>query len=219
MFPDWLLDTWAANSTLAGQLVTAFALGTLVALQHALSCWLNGKPIDRPFMTTLILLAIVIALVTVVIGDNLARAFGLAGSLAIVRFRTVVEDTRDTAFVIFGVVSGMAAGAGGSFWIGPLLCTPLVLVTIVVLRSVKWKAAITGTLVVRVAAGRPPEAVIEELIRQHTRTFRARGVSTARGGSAYDLAYYVLLPHAEDFFILVTELSKVEGVQSVELKD
>jgi hypothetical protein len=207
------------NLPLAQQLVTAFALGMLVAMQHALSSWLNGRPFDRPFMTTLILLAIVIALVTVVIGDNLARAFGLAGSLAIVRFRTVVEDTRDTAFVIFAVVSGMAAGAGGAFWIGPILCTPLVLMTIFLLRSVNWKATITGTLVVRLVAGKPPEPVIEELIRQHTRVFRARGVSTARNGSAYDLAYYVQLPHAEHFFVLVTELSRVEGVQSVELKD
>src|SRR4029078_10359652 len=62
--------------------------------------------------TTLVLLSVLIALVTVVIGDNVARAFGLVGALSIVRFRTVVEDTRDTAFVIFAVVVGMAVGAG-----------------------------------------------------------------------------------------------------------
>ena len=62
--------------------------------------------------TTLVLLTIVIAMVTLVIGNNMARAFGLVGALSIVRFRTVVEDTRDTAFVIFAVVVGMAIGAG-----------------------------------------------------------------------------------------------------------
>ena len=41
-----------------------------------------------------------------------ARAFSLAGVLAIVRFRTVMEDTRDTVFVVFAVVMGMSAGAG-----------------------------------------------------------------------------------------------------------
>ena len=50
------------------------------------------------------LLTILIAMVTMVIGNNMARAFGLVGALSIVRFRTVVEDTRDTAFVIFAVV-------------------------------------------------------------------------------------------------------------------
>ena len=50
-------------------------------------------------------------MVTQVIGDNIARAFSLVGALSIVRFRTVVRDTQDTAFVIFAVVVGMAAGA------------------------------------------------------------------------------------------------------------
>src|SRR2546430_8185921 len=48
---------------------------------------------------------------TQVIGDNVARAFSLVGALSIVRFRTVVRDTQDTAFVIFSVVVGMAIGA------------------------------------------------------------------------------------------------------------
>ena len=64
------------------------------------------------FVSTLVLLSILLAMVSMVIGGNIARAFSLVGALAIVRFRTVVEDTRDTAFVIFAVVAGMAAGAG-----------------------------------------------------------------------------------------------------------
>ena len=52
-----------------------------------------------------------IAMVTQVIGDNVARAFSLVGALAIVRFRTVVRDTQDTAFVMLSVVVGMAVGA------------------------------------------------------------------------------------------------------------
>ena len=58
------------------------------------------------------LLSILIAMVTQVIGDNVARAFSLVGALSIVRFRTVVRDTVDTAFVIFAVAVGMAVGAG-----------------------------------------------------------------------------------------------------------
>src|SRR5437879_6040499 len=65
-----------------------------------------------PFVATLVLLSVLIAMVTQVIGDNTARAFSLVGALAIIRFRTVVDDTRDTAFVIAAVVTGMAVGAG-----------------------------------------------------------------------------------------------------------
>jgi len=54
--------------------------------------------------------------VTQVIGDNVARAFSLVGALSIVRFRTVVRDTQDTAYVIFAVVVGMAVGAN-DLWV------------------------------------------------------------------------------------------------------
>ena len=55
-------------------------------------------------------------MVTQVVGDNAARAFALVGALSIVRFRTVVRDTQDTAYVIFAVVVGMAVGAG-NLWV------------------------------------------------------------------------------------------------------
>ena len=69
------------------------------------------EPVRWTFVTTLVLLATVIAMATQVIGDNVARAFSLVGALSVVRFRTVVKDTQDTAFVIFAVVVGMASGA------------------------------------------------------------------------------------------------------------
>ena len=62
------------------------------------------------------LLSILIAMVTQVVGDNVARAFSLVGALSIVRFRTVVRDTQDTAYVIFAVAIGMAIGAH-HFWV------------------------------------------------------------------------------------------------------
>ena len=52
--------------------------------------------------------AAAIAMVTQVTGQNVALAFSLVGALSIVRFRTVVQDTNDTAFVIFAVAGGMA---------------------------------------------------------------------------------------------------------------
>ena len=64
---------------------------------------------------TLVLLSILIAAVTQVVGESPARAFSLVGALSIIRFRTVVQDTQDTAFVIFAVVMGMAAGAGAGW--------------------------------------------------------------------------------------------------------
>ena len=88
------------------------ALGGVVALVYRRS---RADPASS-FTATLVLLSILIAMVTQVIGDNVARAFSLVGALSIVRFRTVVRDTQDTAYVIFAVAVGMAVGAH-NFWV------------------------------------------------------------------------------------------------------
>ena len=83
-------------------------MGALVAVIYK---WARSSEASS-FTATLVFLAILIAMVTQVIGDNIARAFSLVGALSIVRFRTVVRDTQDTAYVIFAVAVGMAVGAG-----------------------------------------------------------------------------------------------------------
>ena len=63
-------------------------------------------------MQSLILLAITIAGAMMIIGDNLARAFGLVGAVSIIRFRLSLKTTTDMAFVLITIVIGMAAGLG-----------------------------------------------------------------------------------------------------------
>src|SRR5262249_37268813 len=146
-------------------------------------------------------LAVLVSLVTLVIGDKLARAFSLAGALAIVRFRTVVEDTRDTAFVIYAVVSGMAAGTGHAM--GGLAGTPLILLTTWVLRTGKETAAGEGVLILRFAVGRGHDARVDAVLKKHLAAYRLNAVSTARGGSALDATYIIRMPAAEHLFALV----------------
>ena len=54
-------------------------------------------------------------MVIMIIGNNLARAFALVGALSIIRFRTVVKDTKDTAYIFWSLAAGMAAGTGSYF--------------------------------------------------------------------------------------------------------
>ena len=63
-------------------------------------------------MFSLILISVTIAGAMMIIGNNLARAFGLVGAVAIIRFRTAVKSYRDMAFVFLTIVIGMACGLG-----------------------------------------------------------------------------------------------------------
>src|SRR3954462_8827664 len=112
--PDFLNPAAVPAATahaalIALRLAIAGVLGFVVSWIYRNSR--KSTEIVASFPTTLVLLCILIAMVTQVIGDNTARAFSLVGVLSIVRFRTVVRDTQDTAYVIFSVAIGMAIGA------------------------------------------------------------------------------------------------------------
>src|SRR5689334_19211734 len=99
------------------RLLLSMTLGFIVMFVYRVGR--RGEPRNRSFEITLVLLTILIAMVTKVIGDSVARAFSLVGALSIVRFCTVVRDTQDTAYVIFAVVVGMAVGAS-DLWVAAI---------------------------------------------------------------------------------------------------
>lgn len=199
------------------RLAVAFVFGCVAAAIHRLTCRRDVDGDLPALAATLVLLSVLIALVMLVIGDSAARAFGLAGALAIVRFRTVVEDTRDTAFVMFAVVAGMACGTG--YFIGPAICTPVVLLAAWLFRKrPRSRSAQSSHVLVRMASGRSLQDRVAGVLKTHVDWHRLSGLATARGGTALDATYEIDLPSSDRLFVMVDELSKIEGVQEVEVK-
>ncbi|MDE0297309.1 MAG: DUF4956 domain-containing protein [Candidatus Poribacteria bacterium] len=115
----------ATVGSIALKLLLAFALGIVISVVYH---WTHLGITERSFTDTLIILCMLISVVMVVIGDSVARAFSLVGALSIIRFRTVVQDPRDIAFVFFALATGMAVGASdppiailGTFLIGGII--------------------------------------------------------------------------------------------------
>jgi len=101
----------AGNSleTLVLCLLLALVLGQVIAWTYSVTH--NGLSYSRTFTQSLVALTLIVNLVMLVIGDNIVTAFGLIGALAIIRFRNVLKDTRDTVFVFLSLVIGMAVGS------------------------------------------------------------------------------------------------------------
>ena len=172
-----------------------------------------------PFLMTLVLLSILVAMTTLVIGDNIARAFGLVGALSIVRFRTVVDDTRDTSFVIFAVVVGMAVGAG--YLDVCVVGVPIVAVVALTMNAVGRGIRLPSPeamLEVRIGSGFDPDPLLTEAFRKYLTSYRLTAATTARQGIALDLHYAVKLTQPDAPLTLLKELMRLEGVQNVELK-
>lgn len=112
-------------------LLVSLALSTAVSLIYRL---VNPEREDRHIMMqTLILLAVTIAAAMMIIGNNLARAFGLVGAVSIIRFRTAVKSSKDMAFVFLSIVIGMACGLGFR-----MLATLFAAFVILVLLGMEW---------------------------------------------------------------------------------
>ena len=218
--PDWLRTSLASNAAtppllLAWRIGVALILGVAVA---AIYRWARrGESTPPTFLATLVLLSTLIAMATQVIGDNIARAFSLVGALSVVRFRTVVKDTQDTAFVIFAVVVGMAAGANhlavglvGLAVVGvasPFLWPPA--------RRGSWRG-VEGTLSFRIGLDEGLRDVAEAVLAASAK-YDLISAATSRKGSLLDLTYRVRLRPGCSPTRLVAELNASEGVESVEL--
>jgi hypothetical protein len=218
--PEWLdhaaVTPPVALPTMAVRIAIALVLGAVVAAVYRFSH--GGRARDAATLSaTIVLLAGLLAMVSMVIGDSVARAFGLVGALSIVRFRTVVEDTRDTAFVIFAVIVGMAVGTG-------LIMVAAVGVPLVGLAAIALSAGTPAvaartrrfTVTVRTGLGRDPSA-LNPVIAERARILRTTAAKTARQGSAIDLS--MLVETTDDQIPpLLLSLNAVEGVQEVEIE-
>jgi uncharacterized membrane protein YhiD involved in acid resistance len=202
------------------RLLAALLLGGVAALIYRLTR--AESEVTPSFTATLVLLSVLIAMVTQVIGDNVARAFSLVGALSIVRFRTVVRDTQDTAFVIFSVAVGMAVGAGY-----PWLAVAGSAVVAVAAFAMKTRDGLPVTssaegepfeLQVRLGIGHDPQAVVGPALDAHAADRRLMSIATARRGLAVDATFRAALRNSASADTLVRELNKTEGVQTVSLK-
>jgi hypothetical protein len=94
----------------AAKLLSAIAIGVTVTLVERFAR--RGQPLAPAMEQAYVLICLAGALTMLIIGDSLARAFGIAGAAAIIRFRTPIDDPRDITVIFLLMALGMAAGLG-----------------------------------------------------------------------------------------------------------
>jgi hypothetical protein len=199
------------------RLLIAMVLGAVVTLIYRATR--AADEAAPSFTITLVLLSILISMVTQVIGDNVARAFSLVGALSIVRFRTVVRDTQDTAYVIFAVAVGMAVGAGHSL----LAVSGIAVVGVASLLMRRGAIALPGRhqtylLKVRIGLGHDAATVLTPTFDAYLIARHLMSIETAKQGMAIEHAYRAALRNDETAGELVKALNRLEGVQGISLE-
>lgn len=85
-------------------------LGLILSLVYRATYTGKKKRYDPSMMQSQLLLCIGGALVWIIVAGKIVRAFGLAGALALIRYRTPVRDPKDTVVVFLSMLVGMACG-------------------------------------------------------------------------------------------------------------
>ena len=199
------------------RLSIALALGALVALIYRKA---RGSDVTESFPPTLVFLSVLIAMVTQVVGTNSARAFALVGALSIVRFRTVVRDTQDTAYVIFSVVVGMAVGAG-NLWVGTIGIAVISAAAFAMKRRGPVAAGTNGDapFMLRIRVGLGMDLTLASgTLDTYLSERRLRSMETAKQGISVDVTFDARLKSADSAEALVKALNRLEGVQDVRLE-
>ena len=94
-------------------LILSFFYGLLVSFVYKKTH--KGMSYSQSFMITNIFLSVIVCMVIMTIGNSVSRAFALVGALSIIRFRTVIKDTKDIVYIFWSLSAGIACGTGNYF--------------------------------------------------------------------------------------------------------
>lgn len=196
-------------------LVVALLAGLFILLIYRLT--LRGVVVNRGFEITLLLVTSISAMIVLTITSNLALSLGMVGALSIVRFRTAIKESSDTAFMFWCVAAGITSGAG--FYLLTVIgCLFIGLVSVVAICLTK-NAARPYLLVIRASASVPgassAAANVERLLAEHSVSKRLS--SLVENDQYTEIIYEIRVSAAKQR--LASAIKLIPGITSVSLVD
>lgn len=190
IFTGTVTETAINLPGLFAALGTALALGLLLSFLYMKTH--KTKTPSQSFALTLVLLPAVVAIIILLVGNNVARAFSLAGAFSIIRFRSAAGDPKDITYVLFSMAIGLAAGMGFILYaamVGLTLCGVMALLEIFKYGRPKGAEKI---LKITIPENLNFQNVFDDIMRKYALSSKLRRVKTADLGSLYELNYSVV---------------------------
>lgn len=204
---------------LISSLLLAFLAGQLLAWVYMYTH--TGLSYSRTFVTSLIVLPMTVAMVMMVLDNNLVTAFSLMAVFAIVRFRNIVRDTLDTVYILALIVIGMACGT--QKFSTALVGTLLAALVLLYLWYTSFGTRQRYDLIVNLTwAGTGGAAGLETVLSHHTLKAQPVSERSSLTGDGTDLSYRLLLrdpDRAQELLAEIRDMDNVTRVNSVKVED
>ena len=196
-------------------IAVSFSLGLIISFVYKKTY--KGPFYSQDFVHTLVIIGVVISIIIVAIGSNVARAFSLAGALSIIRFRSSIGNPRDIAFIFFVMGAGLATGAG--------LLLPAI-IFVVVLSSLIYllhmlnygaKKEKNKILKITVPENLNYEGIFDETFNEHLLEYTLLSVSTVSLGTLFELVYSIRISDDMSDKNLIDDIRAINGNLKVSL--
>lgn len=199
----------------AANMAVALGCGLAIALIYRFTY--RGASYSASFVNSLVLLALITAVVILVIGNNLARAFGLVGAMSIIRFRTAVRDVQDIVFIFFSLTIGMAAGTGLNSV--AIIGTLIIGLTIILLDSIGFGQPVRLKHLLHISHSGTPEieAALQRVLKQYARGIRLMNLRNLPDKPDVEAFYHLSMRNPKRSADFVRDLRALDSVTGVNL--
>lgn len=165
----------------------------------------------QSFVTTLVMLPVIMAAIILFVGSNVARAFSLAGTLSIIRFRSAPGEPHDIGYVFFDIAAGLACGVG--FWLHGIIFAVVLCIFLFALSYFNYGQTSEKYRIIKITV---PEdlnfsGMFDDIFKKYTERFSLHRVKTTNLGELFEVVYYVSLKDVEDEKQLIDELRTRNG--------
>lgn len=177
----------------------------------------RGTSYTQSFVFTLVLNGMVVALVMMVVGSNIARAFSLVGALSIIRFRNAVKETRDVGFIFFTMAIGMAIGT--KFYLLAAIAAIVISLVILIMTRFNWFAKEIASQILRVQVpnGIPFDRLFDQVFLKYTNSSELISADLVHNGMLTELTFSIGLKNPNMIQDFLNEIKNLNGNNKVSL--
>ncbi|MFH1459863.1 MAG: DUF4956 domain-containing protein [Candidatus Omnitrophota bacterium] len=204
--------------TIIFTLAISFFLGLFICFIYKRTH--RGFSSASSFTFTLIMINVIVSVIMMVIGSNIALSLGLIGSLSIIRFRTVIKDTKDMAYLFWVIAEGLAVGSGNyltaavsAFFIGCF---------VIILTKINFDKTINSdyimVLYIDLQLSLKAENMIRDLFSQKNIKYELRSSFTDSESKIKEITYSLHAKVQKDSFEqMLSVLNNINGIKKVSL--
>lgn len=192
MLETIITSTNGESFTLLNTLIiitSSIVLGLIISLAYMRTHKREGYA--PSFTVTLIMLPVIISIIILLVGNNVARAFSLAGAFSIIRFRSAPGDPKDIAYVFFTLAVGLTCGMG---YIGYAFIFTIVLCALtIILDATKFAMPKTKTskLKITIPEDLNYDGIFDEILDKYTNSWKVETIKTRDFGSLFEIHYII----------------------------